>query len=115
MLVIFCFVCTWMLIIVGCWSFWDACKEGIATLKRLHEIPCANCEFFTGDYRLKCTVHPREALSEEAIGCLDYQPPQYLNRVTCSGCQKLTFSQELNQEAIVSVVEEIEMSNIGVR
>ena len=47
--------------------------QGVAKLKRLHQIPCSNCAFFTGDYRLKCPVHPHEALSEEAIGCFDYE------------------------------------------
>jgi hypothetical protein len=42
-------------------------------LKRLHQIPCDRCIFFTGEYNLKCTVHPSKALNEEAIGCSDYQ------------------------------------------
>lgn len=37
-------------------------------------MPCSRCAFFTGSYHLKCTVHPCKALSEEAIGCLDYEP-----------------------------------------
>ena len=43
------------------------------TLSKLHQIPCARCAFFTRDYRLKCTVHPSKALTEEAINCLDYE------------------------------------------
>lgn len=50
-----------------------AVKDGLDRLKRLHQIPCSRCAFFTGDYRLKCTVHPCKALSEEAIDCLDYE------------------------------------------
>ncbi|MEB3884716.1 hypothetical protein LKE08_14890 [Lyngbya sp. CCY1209] len=50
-----------------------AVKEGLDRLKKLHQIPCSRCAFFTGDYRLKCTIHPCKALSEEAIGCLDYE------------------------------------------
>ena len=51
-----------------------AVRDGVARLKRLHQIPCSRCAFFTGDYRLKCTVHPCKALSESAIDCLDYEP-----------------------------------------
>jgi RNA polymerase subunit RPABC4/transcription elongation factor Spt4 len=39
----------------------------------MHQIPCANCQFFTRDYHLKCTVHPAQALTEEAIGCGDFE------------------------------------------
>jgi hypothetical protein len=46
----------------------------MARLRRLHQVPCSRCAFYTGDYRLKCTVHPCKALSEEAIACLDYEP-----------------------------------------
>lgn len=42
-------------------------------LKKLHQIPCARCVFFTGEYNLKCTVHPYKALNEDAIGCIDYR------------------------------------------
>ena len=42
-------------------------------LQRLHQIPCSNCLFFTGEYNLKCAVHPCKAFSEDAIGCADYQ------------------------------------------
>jgi hypothetical protein len=50
----------------------DARKNWIQ-LQRLNQIPCSNCLFFTGEYNLKCAVHPCKALSEEAIGCADYQ------------------------------------------
>ncbi len=51
-----------------------AIQDGMNRLKRLHQIPCSHCAFYTGDYRLKCAVHPCKAFSEEAIGCLDYDP-----------------------------------------
>jgi RNA polymerase subunit RPABC4/transcription elongation factor Spt4 len=38
----------------------------------MHQIPCADCQFFTHNMRLKCPVHPTEALSEQAIGCTDF-------------------------------------------
>gem|GEM_PF-2369066 len=49
-------------------------RNGLVQIRRLHQIPCSHCVFFTGDYRLKCTVNPCKALSEAAIGCLDYEP-----------------------------------------
>ncbi len=44
-----------------------------AQAKRMHQIPCSNCRFFSGNYILKCTVRPTAANTEEAINCLDYQ------------------------------------------
>ncbi|MGB0563391.1 MAG: hypothetical protein ACPGVO_16540 [Spirulinaceae cyanobacterium] len=50
-----------------------AMRDGIQQLRRLHRVPCSRCAFYTGEYRLKCTVNPCQALTEEAIGCLDYE------------------------------------------
>lgn len=73
-----CFFCAWMLILLLFWSFWATMRDGYARAKRMHEIPCNGCQFFTNDYRLKCTVHPQIANSEAAINCRDYQPlPSY--------------------------------------
>ncbi|ERT05146.1 hypothetical protein M595_4896 [Lyngbya aestuarii BL J] len=55
------------------WSLQRAFRDGIIHLKRLHSIPCSRCTYFTGDYRLKCTVHPKIALTEEALECGDYE------------------------------------------
>ncbi|WP_413165687.1 hypothetical protein ACL6C3_04420 [Capilliphycus salinus ALCB114379] len=55
------------------WSLQQAFRDGIHHLKRLHSIPCSRCAYFTGDYRLKCTVNPKMALTEEALGCRDYE------------------------------------------
>jgi hypothetical protein len=51
------------------WRIWKTSQEAIAYLRRLHQIPCSRCTFFTGDYRLKCTVNPLCAMSEQAIYC----------------------------------------------
>lgn len=66
------------------WSIWLATQDGMARLKRLHQIPCSGCAYFTGDYRLKCTVHPCKALTEEALECLDYEPSKKLARCACA-------------------------------
>ncbi len=51
-----------------------AVQDGVQRLRQLHQVPCSRCAFFTGDYRLKCTVHPCKALLEEAIDCRDFEP-----------------------------------------
>ena len=71
---ILCLLIAWILIAVFAWSCWLAAKDGITTVQRLHQIPCSTCQFFTGSYQLKCPVHPKMALSEEAINCSDYDP-----------------------------------------
>jgi hypothetical protein len=80
-LVPLCFVFAWSLIFMAVWSVWTAIRDGVANAKRMHQIPCANCQFFTGDYHLKCTVHPTVALTEEAIDCIDHQPSAETNLV----------------------------------
>lgn len=54
------------------WRLMTISKRAVNHLKRLHQIPCSNCAYFTGDYRLKCTVNPLVAMSETAIGCRDF-------------------------------------------
>jgi hypothetical protein len=62
---------------IGLFSYlrwlWKSLKKDWQHLQRLHQIPCHRCAFFTGEYNLKCTVHPYKALNEDAIGCGDYQ------------------------------------------
>ena len=55
------------------YRFVSAFNQGINYLQRLHQIPCAKCAYFTGDYRLKCPINPQSALSEAAINCRDFQ------------------------------------------
>jgi hypothetical protein len=74
LLVPICFVAAWTVIILFAYSLWAAARDGVSTAKQMHQIPCANCQFFTNNYRLKCTVHPSIASTEEAINCCDYQP-----------------------------------------
>jgi hypothetical protein len=68
---------SWLLIAIFIWSFWKVVIEGITHLKKLHAIPCSRCAYFTGDYRLKCTLHPCDALTEEAINCRDFSHRQH--------------------------------------
>jgi hypothetical protein len=68
-----CFVSAWAIIILCAWSLWTAARDSVTTAKQMHQIPCTGCQFFTEDYRLKCTVRPSIANTEEAINCRDYQ------------------------------------------
>lgn len=66
------------------WRLITVTKVAVKHLQRLHQIPCDKCAYFTGDYRLKCTVNPTTAMSESAIGCRDFL---YDNRAfTCGSC-----------------------------
>ncbi|MBD2313579.1 hypothetical protein H6G20_18065 [Desertifilum sp. FACHB-1129] len=71
-LVPLCFIFAWTLIGLIAWSLWSAIQDGVAKAKQMHQIPCTGCQFFTNDYRLKCTVHPDIANSEQAIDCTDF-------------------------------------------
>jgi len=73
-LVSLCFLIAWTLVFGSLWMIGLTMREGIVAVKRMHQIPCVHCEFFTGDYRLKCPVQPLSALTEEAIHCSDYTP-----------------------------------------
>lgn len=72
-LVPICFVSAWLLVIMVGWSVSSAIASTVTNAKRMHQIPCAYCVFFTNDHRLKCPVHPKRAMSDEAIGCVDYR------------------------------------------
>jgi hypothetical protein len=69
-----CFVTAWGLVFLIVANLWSLGRDGLQVTQKLHQIPCARCQFFTQDYHLKCTIHPCEALTEEAINCHDYQP-----------------------------------------
>ncbi len=73
-LVPICFLCAWTLIILVAWSLWITARDTVSKAQAMHQVPCTGCQFFTQDYRLKCTVHPCIANTEEAINCRDYQP-----------------------------------------
>ncbi|MEH1830517.1 MAG: hypothetical protein V7L29_00110 [Nostoc sp.] len=69
-----CFLVAWTVIILVVLSLWAAARDSVTTAKQMHQIPCTGCQFFTDNYRLKCTVRPSIANTEEAINCSDYQP-----------------------------------------
>lgn len=71
-LVPLCCCGAWMLLVLLAWNLWQFVQEALAIAQRMHQIPCSQCRFFSGDYRLKCSVHPDWAATELAIDCPDY-------------------------------------------
>ncbi|MEM6423586.1 MAG: hypothetical protein AAF728_00255 [Cyanobacteria bacterium P01_D01_bin.128] len=61
-----------------------AVRDGIRRLKRLHQIPCYRCRYYTGSYHLKCPVNPLTACSEDAIACQDYELRQHPRKSQCN-------------------------------
>lgn len=55
------------------WSLISAILDVVARARQMHRVPCTKCRFFTRDYRLKCTVRPHIANTEQAIDCPDYR------------------------------------------
>jgi hypothetical protein len=84
MTTIFCAVCAWAILLFTICSVWRTLSKGTNYVKMLHQIPCASCEYFTNDYRLKCTVHPKKACSLEALGCIDFE----IKTASCNATQK---------------------------
>ncbi|MEM7768902.1 MAG: hypothetical protein AAGA75_27625 [Cyanobacteria bacterium P01_E01_bin.6] len=67
------FIAAWFILVMAGLSIVSFFRDGLKRAKAMHTIPCANCRYFTGDYHLKCSVHPSKALSEAAINCMDYE------------------------------------------
>ena len=85
---IYCF-CIGILMLLFLWSVSLALREGFHQIKRLHQIPCSDCEFFTNDYRLKCTVRPCVACTEDAIGCTDFEPKTCFANSCQQNCSRI--------------------------
>lgn len=72
------FCLAWGIIGLILWNIGSAIAYSIQVSNRMHQIPCSNCQYFTNDYHLKCSVHPDIALSEKAINCGDFAAPPTL-------------------------------------
>ncbi|MGD1850694.1 MAG: hypothetical protein ACFCBU_08825 [Cyanophyceae cyanobacterium] len=68
-----CFAAAWLFVGSLTSNLWHLMREGKQRLETLHQIPCSKCQYFTNDFRLKCTVHPTIALSEDAVNCSDFE------------------------------------------
>ncbi|MGB3296095.1 MAG: hypothetical protein WBB01_24180 [Phormidesmis sp.] len=74
LLPIICIVLAWGFTAMLLWNLVVTVRRSAAGIRKLHSIPCAGCQYSTCDYRLKCSVHPIEAFSEQAISCQDFEP-----------------------------------------
>ncbi len=72
-LVPLCFVLAWTFALSLAWGLFSFARDTKARAQVMHQIPCADCQFFTNDHRLKCPVHPRAANTEQAIDCFDFR------------------------------------------
>ncbi|MCX5965414.1 MAG: hypothetical protein NT070_20485 [Cyanobacteria bacterium] len=63
----------WGSVLYFVYSLGNTSVEGWKQLRRMHQVPCSRCLYFTGDYNLKCSVRPCDALTEQAIGCRDFE------------------------------------------
>lgn len=67
--------------LIGAWVFifslmttlWGLMRDIVNRSKQMHQIPCSNCQYFTNDYHLKCTIQPRIANTELAVNCADFR------------------------------------------
>ncbi|NJK40863.1 MAG: hypothetical protein HC934_04925 [Acaryochloridaceae cyanobacterium SU_2_1] len=73
-----CMGLAWGMVGLFLWNIGAAIAYSLKTSQRMHQIPCSQCQYFTGDYRLKCTLHPSIALSDAAIHCADFAAPATL-------------------------------------
>jgi hypothetical protein len=62
----------WGAVAFGSVQIWRMFTLGTAHARRLHQIPCADCQYFSGDYTLKCALHPSQAGTLDAIDCSDF-------------------------------------------
>ena len=69
-----CPMMIWAVMLGFLWTVMIAIKDGVAYIRKLHQIPCDRCQYYTGTHYLKCPVNPCIALSEEAIVCRDFEP-----------------------------------------
>lgn len=63
----------WALVLLFVLAILFAIQDGTRRLRRLHQVPCFGCRYYTGSPYLKCPVRPRDAASEAAIDCPDYE------------------------------------------
>jgi hypothetical protein len=63
----------WSFVIAIAFNVLSLLKQASDRAQQMHQIPCANCQFFTDNYALKCTIHPENALTEAAIDCPDFR------------------------------------------
>ncbi|PSR16715.1 hypothetical protein C8255_16405 [filamentous cyanobacterium CCP3] len=74
----------WAMVLTFVLAVLLAVNDGLQRLRRLHQVPCFRCRYYTGSPYLKGPVRPVDAASEVALCCTDYEiadlGPLYLPR-----------------------------------
>lgn len=92
-------------------SIWVRIREGAAQLKRLHQIKSSRCVFFTRNkYRIKCTVHPHKALTEEAINFNDYEPTTHPKTVCSNIASNSCCRYSLASHSSLSIIARFDLA-----
>ncbi len=68
-----CPLLIWLVLLCFFCAIFFAIQDGFSQLRKLHQIPCDRCAFYTGETCLKCTIHPYKAFTEAAISCEDWE------------------------------------------
>jgi hypothetical protein len=69
------FIVSWTVLFLMLSKIGTAARnEILVSIKRLHQVPCRNCQFFSNNTYLKCAVNPSTVLTEQAFNCSDYLP-----------------------------------------
>jgi hypothetical protein len=71
------FLITWGFLGLLLWTFIIGLRDIKKRGEIMHKIPCSQCQYFTNDHRLKCTLQPLIANTELAIDCPDFRIKQY--------------------------------------
>lgn len=66
------FVGAWLLLFLLVGGIFRGVTDTVKRGREMHEIPCTHCQYFTNDYRLKCTIQPNIANTELARDCPDF-------------------------------------------
>lgn len=66
------FLCAWLFMAFLTLILIRGIKATMKRAKVMHNIPCVDCQYFTNDHRLKCTIQPRIANTELAKDCSDF-------------------------------------------
>ncbi|HEY9698949.1 MAG TPA: hypothetical protein V6D10_16920 [Trichocoleus sp.] len=69
-------VIVWLLLACTTSEIWKILRYKPTELKKSHQVPCRNCQFFSSNFYLKCAVRPTDALTDRATDCSDYCPRQ---------------------------------------
>ena len=67
----------WAMVLAFVLAVLLAVSDGLHRLRRLHQVPCFRCRYYTGSPYLKCPLRPVDAASEAALHCTDYEAADF--------------------------------------